>query len=59
MPAPEDKPVDVSRAAVIRLMEHARERMNAAIHDSSRWAEATFWDGYCRACEQIIEMENE
>ena len=40
-------------------MEHARERMNAAIHDSSRWAEATFWDGYCRACEQIIEMENE
>ena len=33
--------------------------MKDAQVEKARFVEAMFWDGYCRACEHIIEMEEQ
>lgn len=53
----QEKPIDVSRASVVRLRDHAVRRMNQL--SQSRMSERCFWDGYVRAIEHVLEMEHE
>lgn len=48
--------LDVERAAVQRLLGDARHE--ASTIDASD-VEYLYWDGYCRALEHVLEMENE
>lgn len=52
-----EQPIDVDRAAIARLKDHALRRMNQL--PQSRVSERCFWDGYVRAIEHVLDMENE
>ena len=52
-----DKQLDVDRASVLRLKDHALQRMNNLPQE--RVNERCFWDGYCRAIEHVLDMEHE
>jgi hypothetical protein len=49
--------IDVSRPALIRLLCYARE--NSRQTTANEHYTRTFWDGYIRALETILEMEDE
>jgi hypothetical protein len=50
--------LDVDRDAVVVLLGLAKKAYEEAQRNKSQWA-ITYWDGYTRALEQILEMENE
>jgi hypothetical protein len=52
-----EQPIDVDRAAIVRLKDHALRRMNQL--PQSRVNERCFWDGYVRAIEHVLDMESE
>lgn len=43
----------------MRLLQMGRDRSKDATADKGRFAEQLYWDGYCRALEHVIEMEDE
>jgi hypothetical protein len=51
----EEKPMDVARAAVIRLQKVAMERIQ---EDRNKPTEM-WWDGYLCAIRHILEMEDQ
>jgi hypothetical protein len=57
MSAPE-KPLDVDKKAIQRLMDAAQEQSKQAVENGSQWA-VTYWDGYIRGLEHVLEMEDQ
>jgi len=55
-PQQSEIPIDVSRQSVVRLLKRAFKYRDDCVKNS--YAE-TWWEGYIRCCEQILEMENE
>lgn len=49
--------LDVERSAVVRLIETAKQRCQQA-EEAESFA-APWWQGYLRALEQVLEMEDE
>jgi hypothetical protein len=49
--------IDVSRPALIRLLSYARE--NSSKTASQEHYTRIYWDGYIRALETVLEMEDE
>lgn len=58
-PMPQETCIDVPRSAIVRLLQMGRDRSKDATADKGRFAEQLYWDGYCRALEHVIEMEDE
>jgi hypothetical protein len=55
MPSNQDDRLDLERSAVVRLKNEATVKAQQAGESfSGRW-----WDGYLRAIEHILDMENE
>ena len=54
MPRETDQ-LDIERSAVLRLRADAVERVQQSRESFS----ARYWDGYLRAIDHILEMENE
>lgn len=52
------KTLDVERSAIVRLKLMAQDRLQTAFQGKSDAAHL-WWDGYLRAIEQILDMENE
>jgi len=57
MPFQQERTLDVSAPAVRRLLLDAHE--NSRSLDAESHYARTYWDGYIRALETVIEMENE
>jgi hypothetical protein len=51
-----EEPVDISRRALIRLREMALRHYDETVNGSFTQG---YWNGYVRALEHIIEMEDE
>ena len=51
-----ETPVEVTRESVVRLMKYARKHHGQCVERS--YAQV-WWEGYLRACEQILDMERE
>lgn len=51
-----EEPIDVSRRALVRLREMALGHYGETVEGSFTQG---YWNGYVRALEHIIEMENE
>lgn len=51
-----EEPVDVSRRALIRLRDMAVRHYDETVNGSFTQG---YWNGYIRALEHIIEMEDE
>jgi hypothetical protein len=56
MSTKQEEPIDVSRAAIVRLLKYGLKYHDEAVERS--YAQV-WWEGYIRACEQILEMERE
>lgn len=54
----DERQLDLTLAAVKRLMIMAYRNYNDAIKGGHS-VSAAWWDGYIRACQQVVEMENE
>lgn len=52
------KTLDVERSAIVRLKLMAQDRLRTAFQGETG-AARMWWDGYLRAIEQILDMENE
>ena len=52
----QENPLDVSRESVVRLLRMAQRNYLECVDRS--YAQ-TWWEGYIRCCEQMLEMENE
>ncbi len=52
-----EQQLDVDRASVVRLKDHALQRMSNLSQD--RVSERCFWDGYVCAIEHVLGMEHE
>ncbi len=52
----EERVLDVSRESVIRVLNMARKHHDECVERS--YAQ-TWWAGYIRCCEQLLDMENE
>lgn len=52
----QEEPIEVSRAAVVRMLKYANRYHKEAVERS--YAQI-WWEGYIRACEQILDMEHE
>lgn len=52
----QEESIDVSRASVVRLLKYAKRYHQEAVERS--YAQI-WWEGYIRACEQILDMEYE
>jgi hypothetical protein len=52
----QEKPIDISRESIIRLLKRGRKARADAIEGSyaSGW-----WDGHNRCCELLLDMEHE
>ena len=51
----QERPMDVTRASVISLLIAARKQIN-----DNRGSQAeVWWDGYIRAIEHVLEMDNQ
>jgi len=53
----QERNLDVSAPAVRRLLMDARQS-SRSLDDKAHYAR-TYWDGYIRALETVMEMENE
>lgn len=51
-----EEPIDVSRRALVRLRNMALRHYNETVEGSFTQG---YWNGYIRALEHIIEMEDE
>lgn len=51
----EEKPMDVTRASVISLLVAARKQIN----DNRGGQAEVWWDGYIRAIQHVLEMDNQ
>ena len=58
MPTQGTRPIDVERSAVIRLMKLARIRTEEAESEGANYF-STWWGGYHRALEDVLNMEDE
>lgn len=56
MSTKQEDPIEVSRASVVRLLRYAKRYHQEAVERS--YAQI-WWEGYIRACEQILDMEHE
>jgi hypothetical protein len=57
-PDPNDRQLDLSLGVIKRLLEFAYAHYNDAYkHDAKHLV--TYWDGYIRACQHILEAEKE
>jgi len=57
-----DQPLDVSKSSVLRLRAWARERDEAGRQSRCKndaYHQAVYWDGYMRAIEHILEMDEQ
>ena len=54
----EERPLDVSIGVVKRLLLFAYEHYNEA-YKTNAISVMSYWDGYIRACQHIIEQEKE
>jgi len=57
-PDPNDRPLDLSLGVIKRLLEDAYGHYNKAIMSDAKHV-ASYWDGYIRACQHILEAERE
>lgn len=57
-PDPNDRPLDLSLMVIKRLLEDAYGHYNQAIMSDAKHV-ASYWDGYIRACQHILEAEKE
>jgi hypothetical protein len=53
-----ESPIDVSASVINRLKSFALEHYNQAMKDGAM-AVASYWDGYIRACQHILEAEHQ
>lgn len=61
-PMKNESRIDVPKAAILRLLDYARDFCDTAAKDGAITSGVYwdgYWDGYCRALEHVIEMENE
>ena len=59
---PDDPNLDVRKSSITSLMSWARHRQLDALRQfkgQDREFQATYWDGYMKAIEEILEMENQ
>ena len=59
---PDDPNLDVRKSSIKSLMSWARHRQQDALRQfkgQDREFQATYWDGYMKAIEEILEMENQ
>lgn len=59
---PDDPNLDVRKSSIKSLMNWARHRQMSAIAEfrgQDRDFQAMYWDGYIKAIEEILEMENQ
>lgn len=52
----QEKPIDISRESIIRLLKYGHKHHADAVERS--YAQV-WWEGYIRCCEQILDMEHE
>lgn len=57
-PDPNDRPLDLSLMVIKRLLENAYGYYNDAMMSDAKHV-ASYWDGYIRACQHILEAEKE
>ena len=53
-----ERPIDVSANVINRLKAFGVEHYNEALKERAM-AAVSYWDGYIRACQHILEAENE
>jgi hypothetical protein len=53
----QERPIDVSRPALIRLLQYAHSISNKTTEHEHYTR--TYWDGYIRALETVLDMEDE
>jgi hypothetical protein len=53
----QERPIDVSRPALIRLLQYAHS-ISSKTTDREHYTR-TYWDGYIRALETVLDMEDE
>jgi hypothetical protein len=57
------KPLDVSKHSILSLKNWARtslrESRNSALSQKDRYNAEIYWDGYMRAIEHILDMEDQ
>jgi len=62
-PAPTDKCIDVSKHSILSLKNWARTSLrdsrNSALSQKDRYNAEIYWDGYMRAIEHILDMEEQ
>lgn len=56
--ATSEQPIDVSKAAVKGLLIDAYKRCQAAEDEGARCV-SSYWGGYIRALQHVLEMEHE
>jgi hypothetical protein len=54
-----EKPLDVSKEAIQRLMAAAKTEYDKAHEGQVRVEMACYWDGYIRGLELVLEMEDQ
>jgi hypothetical protein len=52
------RPLESAREDVQRLMAAAKKRLDQAHANKAQWA-VTYWDGYIRGLEHVLEMEDQ
>lgn len=57
MPITQERQLDVSRPALVRLLEYA-QNISSKTTDREHYTR-TYWDGYIRALETVLDMEDE
>jgi hypothetical protein len=57
MPITQERSIDVSRPALIRLLQYAHS-ISSKTTDREHYTR-TYWDGYIRALETVLDMEDE
>jgi len=55
---PQETPIDVPKAAIERLLRTGLTHAYTSEKEGLASAR-TYWDGYCRALEHVLEMESE
>lgn len=58
MSDPDQKPIDVEREAVIRLMRHCHDLRDQAIRDGDQHG-TVYWDGAMYFGRKLFEMEGQ
>lgn len=53
-----ERPIDVSAEVIGRLKSFAVDHYNQAMKEGAM-AAVSYWDGYIRACQHILEAEHE